>query len=544
LGGRAEVYGQAGEYDHALADATEAIRLKPNDQDGYVKRGWAHISKKDYDSAITDFTTAIRLNPDAAFAAYRGRATAHQNKGDFDRAIADLGNALRLAPDSSGAYLARASAYSDKGEYDQAIADNNEAVRLKPDQNEAYNNRGVTYSWQHQYEPAIKDFDEAIRLDPQNAFARANRARSLLGQGKLDEAEAEVERALKLGRDRAALLEIRGTVESARNKESEAIDDFSEAVHLGQSDPRTYAGRGAAYEKQGRLALAIEDYRKATELSALSPPQREARIVARERLAALEAQKPTATPNANQPEGQPIALGRRIALVIGISAYQTVQRLPNPVNDAQGVAEALRHLGFAEVIELHDLTRASMEKALKDFGDRAASADWAVVFYAGHGMQVDGNNFLIPADAEIASVNHVDDETINLDRVLRKAAVAKKLGLVILDSCRNNPFLDRMIQGGRAPRGIGSGLASVEPSHGELVVFATRDGHVASDGEGEHSPFTQALLYHIDEPSVDVELLFRKVRDTVMATTKNAQEPFTYGSLPGEQLFLKIAATH
>jgi uncharacterized caspase-like protein len=165
------------------------------------------------------------------------------------------------------------------------------------------------------------------------------------------------------------------------------------------------------------------------------------------------------------------------------------------------------------------------------------------VFYAGHGMQVDGNNFLIPADAVLASVNHVDDETINLDRVLKKTSVAKKLGLVILDSCRNNPFLDRMIRDGRAPRGLGTGLASVEPAHGELVVFATRDGHVASDGEGEHSPFTQALLYHIDEPLVDIELLFRKVRDTVMTTTKNAQEPFIYGSLPGEQLYLKIAAT-
>jgi uncharacterized caspase-like protein len=166
------------------------------------------------------------------------------------------------------------------------------------------------------------------------------------------------------------------------------------------------------------------------------------------------------------------------------------------------------------------------------------------VFYAGHGMQVDGSNFLIPADAKLERVNHVEDETINLDRVLKKTGAARKLGLVILDSCRNNPFLGRMIQEGRTTRGVGTGLASVEPIHGELVVFATRDGHVAADGESEHSPFTQALLYHIDEPWVDVELLFRKVRDTVMKATNNAQEPFTYGSLPGEQLYLKIAETH
>jgi hypothetical protein len=366
----------------------------------------------------------------------------------------------------------------------------------------------------------------------------------LLGQDKLDEAEAEVERALKIGRNRGALLGIRGAISLARNKTSEAIDDFSESIRLGESEPRLYAQRGAAYEKQGRVAVAIEDYRKAIELNAPTPPQREARIFARERIAALEEQKPAAIPISNQPGQQPIALGRRVALVVGIGAYDNVKPLPNPVNDAHSIAEALRHLGFAEVIELHDANLAGMQRALKDFGDDAASADWAVVFYAGHGLQVAGSNFLIPADAKLERVEHVEDETINLDRVVKKVGAARKLGIVILDACRNNPFLDRMVQEGRGTRGIGTGLASVEPPHGELVVFATRDGHVASDGEGEHSPFTQALLYHIDEPRVDVELLFRKVRDTVMTTTHNAQEPFTYGSLPGEQLFLKVAETH
>jgi uncharacterized caspase-like protein len=256
----------------------------------------------------------------------------------------------------------------------------------------------------------------------------------------------------------------------------------------------------------------------------------------------LEAQKTLVTPVLSQPGRKPAAVGRRIALVIGVSDYKTVLRLPNTVNDAHSMAEAFRHLGFAEVTELDDANLADMKTALKEFGDHAASADWAVVFYAGHGMQADGHNYLIPADAQLDRVSHVEDETISLDHVLKKVA-GRKLGLVILDSCRNNPFVSRMAQDGHASRGIGTGFASVEPAPGELVVFATRDGHVAFDGEGEHSPFTQALLYHIDEPLVDVGLLFRKVRDTVMSTTKNAQEPFTYGSLPGEQLYLKIAAT-
>ena len=218
-----------------------------------------------------------------------------------------------------------------------------------------------------------------------------------------------------------------------------------------------------------------------------------------------------------------------------------MERLPNPVNDADAVAKALRGLGFVEVIEVRDPDRASLEKAIKDFGDKAEQADWAVVFYAGHGMQMNGHTFLIPRDADFGSERHVEFETVRLDRVLDSVAGAKKLALVIVDACRNNPFLSRMIKAGRSVRALGQGLAPIEPEQGQFVVYATKDGSTAEDGAGDHSPFTQALLMHISEAGLDIRLMFSEVRDSVLKITQNRQNPFTYGSLPGEALYFKIA---
>jgi uncharacterized caspase-like protein len=217
-----------------------------------------------------------------------------------------------------------------------------------------------------------------------------------------------------------------------------------------------------------------------------------------------------------------------------------VPSLANPTKDSHAMAEMLRRLGFTEVMELQDANRSALEEALKTFGIKAASADWAVVFYAGHGIQVDGRNFLIPVDAKFQHPLHVEYEAIGLDRVMAGAAEARKLGLVILDSCRNNPFINRLNKDGRGKRSVGEGLARVEPTHGELVAFATRDGRVAWDSVGEHSPYTKALLQHARETHVDIRLMFGKVRDTVMKSTGNTQEPFTYGSLPGEEFYFNV----
>jgi uncharacterized caspase-like protein len=181
-----------------------------------------------------------------------------------------------------------------------------------------------------------------------------------------------------------------------------------------------------------------------------------------------------------------------------------------------------------------------MDKALKEFGDKAEDADWAVIYYAGHGVEMNGDNYLVPVDAALAKAGHVDEETVTLRRVLAKAAPARHIRMVILDACRNNPF--RMASADGRARGGNRGLSAIEPDAGMLVAYAAKDGTAADDGKGEHSPFTEALLTHLETPDLDIGLMFRKVRDSVLESTHKRQEPFTYGSLPGREFHFKQAA--
>lgn len=230
----------------------------------------------------------------------------------------------------------------------------------------------------------------------------------------------------------------------------------------------------------------------------------------------------------------------RVALVIGNSDYDHVSRLPNPRNDSADIAHSLRRLGF-EVAELGDLGFAAMRRALGEFRKQALNAEMAVVFYAGHGMEVSNRNYLIPTDAELATDAAISYEAIPLDLVTEAVSGASTLKLVMLDACRNNPFAAGM-ELTSPDRAIGRGLARVEPVAGTLVAFAAREGTVASDGDGRNSPFTAALLKHLEEPGLEIQFLFRRVRDSVMLETRNRQQPFTYGSLPGREIFLKNGA--
>ena len=228
---------------------------------------------------------------------------------------------------------------------------------------------------------------------------------------------------------------------------------------------------------------------------------------------------------------------QRVALVIGNSNYAYTPKLPNPQNDAADIASSLSRLGFA-VTETQDLSFNEMRRALGTFSQKALGAEMAVVFYAGHGMEVNNQNYLIPTDAELKTDLSIPYETIPLDMVTEAVSGAKGLKLVILDACRNNPFVASMTRT-TSTRSIGRGLARVEPSSGTLVAFAAKEGTVASDGIGRNSPFSNALLSYLEEPGLEINFLFRKVRDKVMEQTDNRQEPFTYGSLPGQAIFLR-----
>ncbi len=231
----------------------------------------------------------------------------------------------------------------------------------------------------------------------------------------------------------------------------------------------------------------------------------------------------------------PALAEKRVALVIGNSDYQHVQRLPNPVNDAADMAKALRNIGF-DVTELGNLGRDDFEKALANFSDNAAGADLAVVYFAGHGIEVDRQNYLIPVDAVLETDRRLRFEAVNLDDVLGALDDVRGVRVVLIDACRNNPFSASM-KLSKASRSVGRGLARIEAATGTVISFASKEGTIAADGAGRNSPFTAALLANIEEPGLEIQFLMRKVRDGVLAATGNEQEPFISASLSSEAIY-------
>jgi hypothetical protein len=232
----------------------------------------------------------------------------------------------------------------------------------------------------------------------------------------------------------------------------------------------------------------------------------------------------------------PAEADTRVALVIGNSAYQKTSSLPNPVHDAEDTASALQRLGF-QVSAVHDADFSAFRRALLDFNRVAQGADIAVIYFAGHGIEIEGENWLLPTDVELRNDIDAGTEAISLRSVMSAVGPAKTLGMVILDACRNNPFLSIMRRSA-AMQEIHIGLSAVETSDNMLVAYAARDGTVAVDGKGRNSPFTSALLRHLETPGLEVDFLFRNVRDDVRAATNDTQQPFVYGSLSSEEIYL------
>ena len=221
----------------------------------------------------------------------------------------------------------------------------------------------------------------------------------------------------------------------------------------------------------------------------------------------------------------------RVALVVGNGAYTQTGTLANPVNDARAVGAALDRIGF-DVTVLEDLDEDAMDDALGEFEEDSVGADVALLFYAGHGMEMNGANYLVPVDARLASASAVGRETVALDSVLAAMAGAGTR-IVILDACRNNPFV-RSMRGARRANVRSGGLAAVASGEGLLVAYAAAAGDVAADSDGsENSPYTTALLEHLERPGVDVRIMFGNVGKEVIDRTGD-QQPFVYSSLSGE----------
>lgn len=231
------------------------------------------------------------------------------------------------------------------------------------------------------------------------------------------------------------------------------------------------------------------------------------------------------------------AAGKRVALVIGNSAYVHAPALPNPRNDATALAQSLEQLGFT-VIKGVDLDRRRFEETVRDFARQLRTAEAGFFFYAGHGLQVNGINYLVPVNAKLVDEADLDFETIQLDTILKQMERETPITLVFLDACRDNPLARSLARGmGTRSVGIGRGLAKIDAGTGTFIAFATQPGNVALDGDGDHSPFTKALLKNIHAPQLDVALLVRQVRREVRDETGGRQVPWNNSSLTSDFYF-------
>ncbi|MBI3435976.1 MAG: caspase family protein [Proteobacteria bacterium] len=223
----------------------------------------------------------------------------------------------------------------------------------------------------------------------------------------------------------------------------------------------------------------------------------------------------------------------RVALVIGNGKYVHAKELANPANDARAMAGALRDIGFS-VVQGTDLDRPGMERLLFEFLDKARSARVALIFYAGHGLQVEGRNYLIPVDAKLESARDLNFGMIELDKMLASLDVPNRANIIILDACRDNP-LARSFAAKTRSGAVGTGLAALSAlGTGTLIAFATAPDRVALDGDGANSPFTESLVKHLRTPGIEVRTMLTRVRNDVALATGERQVPWDNSSLRGE----------
>ena len=474
----------------------------------FFYRALQYQRKGSRDFAIRDYTAALQVDPQKQ-EAYNNRGAIYLDKGDLDRAVADFDQALRLNPSDRSATINRGEAYYKKGDPDRAIADFDQALRRDPNDRLAMTKRAFASYKKGDYARAVMDFDAAVRLDPKDSGALINRGTSCYRVGDLDHAIADCTLGAFLDGKVVEARDVCGRAFFKQAKFRDAVTALQAAIAIDPNYKDDVEGTTSA----DVLALA---QRRLAEGSATAEAARQGGAAADRAGAAIARIVPAET---------------RIALVIGNSRYASVEALNNPEHDAAIVAAALRQDGFTAVTVAFDLSHDALLKALRTFAAQADQADWAVVYYAGHGIEVGGVNYLVPVDAKLASDRDVPDESVPLERVLTAVEGARKLRLIVLDACRNNPFIATMKQSG-ASRGIRRGLAQVEPDQATLVAYSAKDGSVAQDGEGANSPFATALAKRLAEPDVEINKVFRLVRQDVMEVTGRQQEPFVYGSLP------------
>jgi tetratricopeptide (TPR) repeat protein len=372
------------------------------------------------------------------------------------------------------------------------------------------------------------------------------RAAGYVGKGDNDRALADLKEARRLDPKSYLTANVFGVYHNAKGEYDRALAELNEAIRLNPNGMYAYKNRGISYEHKGEHDKALADFRKALSFD----PEGKERV-GREAWEGIEriqqklaasGTKPAPTAAQSSPSlvtALPTDSRRRVALVIGNGKYQFAAPLVNPPNDAADIAQALRKLSF-DVVEGRDLDRPGMDNAIRQFGRKLDGADIALFFYAGHGLQINGKNYLVPVDAKLERPGDLALDAVDIGNVLAQMEAEKRVNLVFLDACRDNPLARSLARSlGTRSSAVGQGLASIQSAIGTMIAYATQPDNVALDGEGRNSPFTAALLKHIVTPGLEIGTLMKRVRADVIAATREKQVPWDHSSLIGDVILVK-----
>ena len=494
---RGRAYRAQADHDRAIADFDEAIRLDPARAFFLELRGNVWFERRDYQRAIADYDRALQVNP-KLIPARVGRASAHFARGDLDAAIADYQAAIELNPKAAVLYVQRGNAWRRKGDAAHAIADYSEALRIAPALLGAHVARGIALEATGDRNAARADYQAAIAAEARGEAADRAQATARARLAMLESSERSAAPAPQ-------------SVSAAASPSAAPVPAPAPAPGLAippsTAIPSKTASAGSAGAPVRQSAAS-----PGTVVANVAPPPR------------IEAAPPSG------------ATSLRVALVIGNGAYVNATPLANPPNDAAAVAKILREIGF-EVLEGTNLDRAGMERLVRDFLRKVPSARVTLLYYAGHGMQVDGRNYLIPVDAKLAAPSDLPFETLELDKVLAGLDDEARANIVVLDACRDNPLARNFASklGATRSAAVPAGLAGYATlGTGTLIAFATAPGQTALDGTGGNSPFTTAFIKHVRTRGIEVNQMLTRVRVEVATATKNRQVPWANSSLLGE----------